>query len=128
MSLAQTLGGPIFDTHLELLKITPTFFRSNVPNFEILQVGDIPDMSSNSIMSFHNDLSMLVHCLSRHQQNRPHGVDLLISATPLKVLLLRFLKDMRLLPKSIAISMYSILTIKYHADCVSSTTIYRKKL
>ena len=33
----RILGGPIFDTHLELLKITLAFFRLDVPSLEILK-------------------------------------------------------------------------------------------
>ena len=53
--------GPVFDTHLELLKLTLTYFSTDVPNLEILSIGDIPGMSSNSIMTFHNYVSTLVH-------------------------------------------------------------------
>ena len=61
----------LFDTHLDLLKNTMTFFRLHVFNLEILKIEDIPGMSLNSIMPFHNDVSKLVHWYSHHQQNRP---------------------------------------------------------
>ena len=57
----QISGDPVFDTHLELLKLTLTYFSTDVPNLEILSIGDIPGMSSNSIMTFHNYVSTLVH-------------------------------------------------------------------
>ena len=57
----QILGGPVFGAHLELLKIALTFFNTDVPNLESLPMGDIPGMSSNFIMLFHNYVSKLVH-------------------------------------------------------------------
>ena len=57
----QFLGNPVFDTYLGLLKITMTLFRLDVPNLEVLKIGDIPGMSPNSIMPIHNDVSKLVH-------------------------------------------------------------------
>ena len=47
-----------------------------------------------------------------------------ISAIPLKVRLLYFLKELRSLAKSIALSMYSLLLIEYPADFVSSEIVY----
>ena len=44
-----------------------------------------------------------------------------IGATPLKVRLLHFLKEPHSLPKSIVLSMYSLLTKKYHTDFVPFT-------
>ena len=57
----QISGDPVFDTHLELLKLALTFCRLNIPNLEILKIEDIPGISFNSIMSFHNDVSILVN-------------------------------------------------------------------
>ena len=50
----QISGGPVFGSHLELLKTTLTLFRLGVPNLKILQIGDIPGMFSNFTMPFHN--------------------------------------------------------------------------
>ena len=55
------LGSFVFDTHLELFENTMTLFRLDVPNLELLNIGDIPGMSPNFIMPFHNDVSKLVH-------------------------------------------------------------------
>ena len=60
-SPTQISNSPVFDTHLELLSITLTLFSTDVPNLEVLPIGDIPGMSPNSIMPFHNDVSKLVH-------------------------------------------------------------------
>ena len=60
-SPTHILGGPVFGSHLELLKLSLSFFRLDVPNLEILKIGDIPGMSSNSIMPFHNLDPKLVH-------------------------------------------------------------------
>ena len=60
-SPTQMSGGPVFDTHLEFLKLSPSFFRLDVSNLEILKIEVIPGMSSNSIMPFHNDVSKSVH-------------------------------------------------------------------
>ena len=40
-SIMQILGTPVFDTHLELLKIALTLLSTDVPNLEILPIGDI---------------------------------------------------------------------------------------
>ena len=118
-SPTHTSDGLLFKyLHLELDKTISTIFRLEVHDLQILQIVEFPCMSPNSIMPFHNLASAFVQCLSRHQQNWPHGVNLLISATPLKVRLLHFLMEPRLLPKSIALSMYSLLTISYRADSV----------
>ena len=60
-SPTQNLGSPVFDTYLELFKITMTLFRLNVPNLEILKIGDMPGMSPNFIMPFHSLDPTLVH-------------------------------------------------------------------
>ena len=125
MSPTQVLDGSIFGSHLVVLKTILTIFRLNVHILQILKYVDISSMSPNSIMLFHNIDSTLIHCLSRYQQNRPHRVNLLISATPLKVRLLHFLKESCSLPKTIALSMYSFITIKYHTDFVSSIIAYQ---
>ena len=50
----QISGGPVFEAHLDLLKITLTFFRLKVRNLEILKSVYLPSMSPDSIMPFHN--------------------------------------------------------------------------
>ena len=41
------------------------------PNLQILRIRDLPDMSTNFIMSFHNHASILIHWFSWVQQNFP---------------------------------------------------------
>ena len=43
-----------------ILKLTLTFFVTDVPNLELLPIGGIPGTSSNSIMPFHNGVPKLV--------------------------------------------------------------------
>ena len=62
------LGGPVFEAHLELFTITLTFFKLDVPDLEILKIRDIPGMSFNFIMPFHNDVSKSVHWYSQHHK------------------------------------------------------------
>ena len=58
---------------------TRYFIKSNpltclgldVPNLQILNMGDIPGIFHHA---FHNVDPKLVHCLSRAQQNWPHGL------------------------------------------------------
>ena len=70
----QNLGTPSVGTQNEPLKPPPTFLGLDVPNLQILQIGDIPGMSTSSIMPFHNHVSKLVHWLSQGQQNWPRGL------------------------------------------------------
>ena len=61
---------------------TRYFIKSNpltclgldVPNLQILNMGDMPGISTSSIMPFHNVDPKLVHCLSWAQQNSPRGL------------------------------------------------------
>ena len=54
-------GSPVFGSHLELLRLTLTFFRLEVHDLQILKIVDLPGMSPNSIMPFHNLNLKLVH-------------------------------------------------------------------
>ena len=47
----QILGGSVFWSYLQLLKTAPSFYRSDVPNLEILKIEDIPGMSSTPCSS-----------------------------------------------------------------------------
>ena len=49
---------PVFDTHLELLKRPSGLFRLDFPNLDILMIEDILGMPFDSIMPFHNDVSI----------------------------------------------------------------------
>ena len=49
----QNLGTSNFDTQNGILKPPLTFLGLNIPNLQILPIGDIPGMSTNSIMLFH---------------------------------------------------------------------------
>ena len=80
----QKIGNPSVGTQNGPLKPPPTCLRLDVPNLQILQIGDISDMLTNSIMSLHNVDSILIHRISWDQQNWTRGANLLISATPLK--------------------------------------------
>ena len=57
----QMLGTPTVEAQNGALKPPPTCLGLEVPNLENLGIGDLPGMSTNSIMSFHNHTSMLVH-------------------------------------------------------------------
>ena len=50
-----------FRASLPLTQVPPTFLGLDVPSLHILPVREIPGMSTNSIMSFHNYVSKLVH-------------------------------------------------------------------
>ena len=51
----------MFDTHLQLFKITMTLFRLDAPDLEILEFKDIPGISPNPLhMPFHNKVAKLV--------------------------------------------------------------------
>ena len=58
----QILGTPTVGSQNRPLKPPPTFLELDVPNLQILQIGDIPGMSK------------LVYRLSLGQQNWPRGV------------------------------------------------------
>ena len=70
----QILGTPSFGSQDGPLKPTPTDLGLDVPNLQILRIGDIPGMSTNRIMQFHNVDPKLVHRLSRIKQYWPRGV------------------------------------------------------
>ena len=53
------------------LKPPPACLGLEVPNLEILRIGDLPGMSTNSSTPFHNHASILAHLFSRVQQNWP---------------------------------------------------------
>ena len=95
-SPTQTLGGPVFGSHLVLLKIISTVFWLYVNIPQILKYVDIPGIFPNSIMPFHNMEPKLVQCFfSQHQQNQLHGVNLLINPISLKMRLLHFFQMSR---------------------------------
>ena len=48
-------------TQNEPLKPPPARLGLDVPNLQILQIEDMPGMSTSFIMSFHNYVSKLVH-------------------------------------------------------------------
>ena len=54
------MGTPSVASQKDLLEVLPAFFRFNVPNLQILQIGDIPSLSTNFIIQFHNHDAMLV--------------------------------------------------------------------
>ena len=60
----QHFGIPTFGSQNRPIKIPPTYFRLDVPLLEILPSGDIPSMSTNSNMPFHNVDPKLLHCFS----------------------------------------------------------------
>ena len=70
----QMLGTPTVEAQNGPLKPPSTCLGLKVPDLEILRIGDLPGMSTNSIMPFYNHASMLVHRLSQGQQNWPHGL------------------------------------------------------
>ena len=92
MSPTHILGISIVGSQKGLIGVTPTFFRLEVPNLQVLQIGNLQDMPTNSIMPFHNIDPILVHCLYRDQQNWARGVNLSTGVMPLKVRLFNFLK------------------------------------
>ena len=67
------LGTPSVGTQSEALKPPPTCLGLEVLNLDILQMGDLPGMSTSSIMPIHIHVSILVHRLSQGQQNWPRG-------------------------------------------------------
>ena len=83
----QILSTPTIGSQKGSYGVTPTFFsfRLDVPNLQILQIGNLQGMSTDSTMSFNNDDSFLVHCLSRDQQHLSRGENVLIRATSLRV-------------------------------------------
>ena len=46
-------------------RVIPTFSMLDDSNLQILQIGDLQGIFTNSMMPFHNLGPMLVHCLSR---------------------------------------------------------------
>ena len=50
----QMLGTPSFGSQNGPLKLPPTYLGLGVPNLQILRIGDIPGMSTNSIVPFQN--------------------------------------------------------------------------
>ena len=64
----QILGTPTFGSQNRPIKMPPTYFRLDVPNLEILPCGDIPSISTNSIMPFHNVDPKLLHCFIQLHQ------------------------------------------------------------
>ena len=70
----QILGTPTVEAQNEPLKPPPTCLGLEVPNLEIMRIRDLPEMSTNAIMPFHNHASILVHRLSQGQQNWPRGL------------------------------------------------------
>ena len=63
-----------------LFWVSPTF-RLDTPNLHILSIGDVPSMSTNSIVTFYNHNPILVH--SPDQQNWVRIANVPINATPL---------------------------------------------
>ena len=120
------LGGPVLRSNLALLKIISTIFRLDVHILQILKYAYIPGMSPNSTMPFHTPHDWSIVFLSINKIGF-RVVNLSISATLLKVRPLHFLKGARSLPENIVFSMYSLLTIKYHADFVSFKIVYQCK-
>ena len=57
----QNLITPTVEAQNGPLKPPPTYLGLKVHNLHILQVVDLPGMSTNSIMPFHNHASILVH-------------------------------------------------------------------
>ena len=71
----QNLGTPsVVSQNGPLLKSPPTYLGLKVHNLQILQIVDLPGMSTKSIMPFHNVDPILVHRLSQGQQNWHHGL------------------------------------------------------
>ena len=64
----QNLGTPTFGSQNRPIKVPPTYFRLDVPNLEILPRGDIPSISTNSIMPFNNVDPKLLHCFIQLHQ------------------------------------------------------------
>ena len=57
----QNLGTPSVGIQNESLKLTLTCLELDVSTLQILQSGDMPGMSTSSIMPFHNHVSKMVH-------------------------------------------------------------------
>ena len=57
----QNLITPSDGTQNGPIKPSPTYLGLDVPNLQILKIGDIPGMSTSSNMPFHNHVSKLVH-------------------------------------------------------------------
>ena len=73
----QIWGTPSFEAQNGPLKPPPTYLGVKVHNLQILQIVDLPGMSTSSNMPFHNHASKLVHWflnVSQAQQNRPRGL------------------------------------------------------
>ena len=68
------LGTPTVEAQNGAINPPLTCLGLEVPNLEILRIGDLPDISTNSIMPFHNHASILVHRLSQGQHNWPRGL------------------------------------------------------
>ena len=60
----KNLGIPTFRPQNRPIKIPPTYFGLDVPFLEILPSEDMPSMSTNSSMPFHNVDPKLLHCFS----------------------------------------------------------------
>ena len=89
----QNLGTPSVGSQNGALTPPPTYLGLDVPNLQILSIGDIPGMSTSSKIPFHNVDPTLVHRLSRAQQNLPGGLIFVDQATPLQSSTIRFLKE-----------------------------------
>ena len=70
----QFLGAPTFEAQNSPLKPPSTYLGLKVHNLQILQIMDLPDMSTSSIMPFHSHASISIHRFSRAQQFWPRGL------------------------------------------------------
>ena len=91
-SSTQIFGSPVFGSHLELLKLTLTFFRFEVHDLQILKIVYLTTCIPIRSCHITTLTSKLVHwCVFLVSTNlasdRPRGVNLSISVTPLKVCL-----------------------------------------
>ena len=77
----QSLGTLSVGSQNRPLKPPPIYLGLKVHNLHILQSVDLPGISTNYIMSFHNVDPILVHRLSQGQQNWPRELILPSSAT-----------------------------------------------
>ena len=57
----QILGIPHSGPQIGPFRVTSTFSKLEAPNLQILQIGDLQGMSTNSGISFQNLDSMFVH-------------------------------------------------------------------
>ena len=73
-SPTQSSSTPSVGSQNGPLKPHPTYLELKVHNLQVLRIVDLPSMSANSIMPFHNHVSKLVHWLSRFHQIWPRGV------------------------------------------------------